>query len=428
MAVNISAIARTTTPSAAKQVETNKSEGDTPDEHGQSPITIAQGTQQVNAQTTVTTMVLASGHSSLPNLTLEDVLERSGVEQNSQIIIETTNTENPAASGTEVEAESYEAMRNAIESIENSEVVVVEVETTNNVQTVTVRAADIEAAYTHATAGTQASSNFLLLRNGWAYTALESSPLDLPIEPPNQEAGNGWAPWRALENGVHQILDIASGSWHQLVGQLVDTSPKPLSSLAGVFSNSSTEAQLLSTVTTSDTLQLSADGVFTSTRSVLGSGGLLSLETSFVSDTVHSAKGHSTQFSSTTPANDSTPTDGISDNTLLHEIAGDMFGAYRMLEDGMTLELNYADGTFERRLFLQTVSGSLSIGGANYDRSGDASENLLENLLALLTLDGTLDKRGEWLKAMANAIRKSDESDSTKPGNTGGVERTEQDK
>ncbi|MFK7994299.1 MAG: hypothetical protein AB8B87_09180 [Granulosicoccus sp.] len=419
MAVINSVPIRTTTLGAIKRAGSsgNSAEEDNNRDKSQSPTVISMGTQTVNTQTTVTTVVLTNGNSNLPNLSLEDVLERSGVEQSSQISIETIDVDTLSGmnySSAELIDNDANTLRTVVDSIETADAVVVEVETTNNVQTVKVRATDIEAAYTHASAqaaGTPINgfANFLLLRNGWAYTALESSPLDLPVEPPNQQAGDDWAPWRILEDGAHEIQDIASGAWNRLVGQLVDTSPKPLSELAGVFKHSSTDEHLLSTVTSSDTLELSSDGIFTSTRSILASNGLLSTEAGFVSHTVHSAKGSSTTVSNDqTISNASATTDEVRNS--LNDVADDMFGSYRLLEDGMTLELSYADGSSERRLFLNTVSGTITIDGKAYYRAADASPYLLDNLLALLMTDGETDKRGEWLKSLADAMRQSADS------------------
>ncbi len=395
----------------------NKNVGGNESDAEETSTMIVSGTRQVSADTTVTTLVMTSTDSRLPNLSLEDVLERSGVDDNAVVMLESEVDGEPQGHGSESMAQtvivesSDEQIQNAIDSLEGADAVVVEVETTNNVQTVTVRAADIDTVYTQATvqgAGNtnQRQSNYLLLRNGWAYTDLKASPLDLPVGPVEQAAGNGWAIWRSVEGGVHEIQDAVTGLWNRLAGLEVDISPKTPADVAGVLSFHTADAQIASTTTTTTTLQLSPEGVFTNTRSSLTTSGNLLPDVSFALHTISSATGKRSNFSGTSQLAGS-QTAAVSSQQQLADLAGDMLGAYRVLEDGMTLEMHFADGSVVRRLYLQAKENeeNLVVGGQRYFRQRAVDNDLLGNLMRMLTKSGLgADQRGQWLKGMADAM------------------------
>jgi len=347
------------------------------DESAESITVVAVSTEQVDANTTRDTLVLATTESRLPNLNLNDVLQNSTM--------------------------------------------VVEVDTTDTTQTVTVRAADIEAAFTDAHAltdeGVQSgTANFLLLKNGWAYTALQSSPLDLPIGPLNQQAGNGWTLWRELETGVYEVQNSASGEWNRLSGARVDTSPKSTAEVAGAYTHFSSESALLSTSSSTETLQLSSEGVFTSERTSLDSNGLtLQDGSSYITQTVYSPTGREISFSGVSQSDSGSTVGVISNEHLLAEIAGDMFGSFRILEDGMTLELQYADGTTKRQLYLkQLESGAVSIGGEPYVSSHPVQQDLLANLYELLSYSAGDNPKKSMVEAISKVLEQQNRENALK--------------
>lgn len=382
---------------------------------------IVANTQIVDADTTITTLVVTSADSRLPNLSLEDVLERSGVDDNAVVLLQTNGSNPHATSTSEAPAEqsgenasqieSEEQLQNAVESIEATGAVVVQVETTNDVQTVKVRAADIDTVYTQATVDTDTRtsanlSNYLLLKNGWAYTNLIESPLDLPLEPANAQPGDGWAAWRSLEDGVHEIQDATTGIWNRLTGKTVDISPKTPDQVAGSYNNVTNDVQILWTTTVTTNLQLSPEGVFTHTETSLITSSNVISDTSYVLHTVNSVSGQNTLFSGSSQIN-GTQTAALDSQRNLSEIAGDMFGSYKLLEDGITLELTFADGNVERSLFLRSNDGQLTIGGNGYSGNGAVAADLLENLLNLVMSSNNPDEREKWLKGLADAARKN---------------------
>ncbi len=379
---------------------------------------IVSGTRQVSADTMVTTLVMTSTDSRLPNLSLEDVLERSGVDDNAVVVLESEDEGEGQGSETMAQTgfieSSDEQIQSAIDSLEAADAVVVEVETTNNVQTVTVRATDIDTVYTGASVQesgntSHSQSNYLLLKNGWAYTDLQASPLDLPVGPVEQAAGDGWAIWRSVEGGVHEIQDAVTGLWNRLTGLQVDISPKTPADVAGVLSFRTADTQITSTTTTTTTLQLSPEGVFTNTRSSLTTSGNLLPDVSFALHTISSATGKLSNFSGTSQSAGS-QTAVVSSQQQLADIAEDMFGAYRILEDGMTLEMHYADGSVVRKLYLQAKDNreNLVVGGQQYFRQGAVTKDLLGDLMRMLTKsEHGEDQRGQWLKGMADAMRNS---------------------
>lgn len=400
-------------------LKTHKSYADDA-KHGESTLLIVSGVGQTNAGNTVTSVVISSQASTLPNLSLEDVLERNGVNDNAQVLLQAddsatlvkiqSNSSGPSNSVVISEGQNQDA-QDAIDSIESANAVVVQVETTNNIQTVTVHAADIDTLYTNATmelndAVNQASSNVLLLKNGWAYTNMESSPLDLPLGPPEQKAGDGWSVWRRAEGEVHEIRDTLTGLWNRLTGQVVDTSPKTPAEITGAFQTHTVDQQILWTSTSTTTLQLSPEGIFTHSRTSLTSSTNILPDVSYVLHSVSSPGRSNTSFSGTAQSN-GIQTAALGSQKQLSSIAGDMFGSYRILEDGVTLELQFADGAVEKRLFLKTSEQNLTIGGRRYIDTGDVSSSLLDDLMRMLAETGEGDQRGKWLKALADALRKS---------------------
>ncbi|MFK7856754.1 MAG: hypothetical protein AB8B79_21735 [Granulosicoccus sp.] len=400
----------------ASDADTNSDNSD-----AEATALVLANTQTVDADTTITTLVVTSSDSRLPNLSLEDVLERSGVDDNAVVLLQTDSAKLQTAgtiaatgeqpSGLSLPIESEEQLQDAVESIEATGTVVVQVETTNNVQTVKIRAADIDTVYTQATSGADSHlgsnlSNYLLLKNGWAYTNLIESPLDLPLEPANEQPGNGWAAWRSLEDGVHEIQDAITGVWSRLTGQIVDTSPKTPDQVAGAFSNVTNDVQILWTTTNTTTLQLSPEGVFTQTTTSLTTSSDVISDASYALHTVNSASGRKTLFSGSSKIN-GTLSSALHSPGNLSEIAGDMFGSYKLLEDGITLEMIFADGNVERSLFLRSADEQLTIGGQSYRGNGPVAPDLLENLLRLVMSSNNPDEREKWMKGLVDAARKN---------------------
>jgi len=271
----------------------------------------------------------------------------------------------------------------------------------------TVHAADIEAAYlsTGSAAFDSGSGNSLLLKNGWAYLGLKVSPLSLPAKPPQQQAGDGWARWRIAEQGWHEIQHVASGLWKRVVGAVVDISQKTPVQVTGDYQ--STWVSEDATITSWRGLQMSADGTFTKTRETLASSGMQVSDTSFILHSSNSVAGCLSSFSGLSRSQGGSSVSTASQRQILDEHAGDMFGTYRILEDGMTLELNYASGKVQQQLYMRTQAGDLSIGGQSYWREGDVAPDLMESLFLLLSEGGN---QKQWLELLTKALREANKS------------------
>ena len=380
-------------------------------------VLIVSSVTQVSKDSKVTTELLSSAGSRMSSLSLEDVLQRSGVQDGANVLLlsadeSTDDMTAPQQMETivavsDLSESSSEQIQDAIDAIQSSSTVVVEVETTNTEQIVTVRAVDIDTVYTQATVqvadqSNSGSSNFLLLKNGWAYANLQSSPLDLPVGPSEQLPGNGWTLWRSTEDGGHELQDALTGLWNRLIGQVVDTSPKSAQDVEGFYKSFSADEQLIYTSTSTTTLQLSADGVFSKTRSAVVTNDMGLFDVSYTINTFSSAEGHSSGFSG------GVQFDGVQMATVVDQqspasIAGDMFGGFRILEDGITLELQFADGSVEKQLFLEVAEGAVFVGKQDFRRYGAASENLLQELLDMLQNSDTDDVWAKALKALASS-------------------------
>ena len=187
--------------------------------------------------------------------------------------------------------------------------------------------------------------NTLLLENGWAFTGPSESPLSLTAGPASGAAGDGWASWRPGGDGARELLG-GDGVWRVLGGIDVDTTPRGVDELAGTYRRLDVAATGWSTITRRSSLVLAADGTFSRARSTTVMGGGIA--------TPHAPSTLST-WSLEAPelvALDGELGHGDSSGVALVDAArdGHLFGTYRSLEDGVTVELRYADGRVERRL------------------------------------------------------------------------------
>lgn len=395
---------------------------ETEHESDSTPVVIAASARRKDADTTVTTVVMTGSQGSqLPDMSLGDILEHTGVEQDATVLLQ---VESGATAGSNILGTSSttditgnsERLQNIVEEIENSDAVVIEVETSNDVQIVTVKATDIDSAYTNASASSPGSesadkSNMLLLKNGWAYTVLENSPLSLPLGPADEKPGEGWTLWRVIEGGGRELYDASMDTWNRISGQLVDMSPKDPADVSGIYQATEIINQTQSVQTVWDSLQLSSDGIFTSTRKTLATSLHPYADVSFISHSTQSARGRASSFSGHASSQGSSATVSYSGESL-EELAGDMFGGFRILEDGMTLQLEFADGTVEQRLFLKTKSGtSVNNDGSKFTRTSDVSGDLLSLLFDQLT-----GGRKDALAALSEIIEKQNRDLATRGG------------
>lgn len=361
----------------------------------------------------------ASSESSLPNLTLADVLEHQGV-----------------------------VLLTSDESTTEEATLIVAVDVTDSpegaVESTLVSSADIEALYTNAsldmpgshfqtsaqTSAQTPGSNILLLKSGWAYLALIRSPLELPTEPHPDAASENWSPWRKTEGGLHEIQDLASGLWSRLVGTLVDTSPKSPEEASGAYGSTQVSSSIGGASTTWHNLELSPEGLFSVSNSTLVSGGHLNPDNSYILQVTNSVAERSSTFSGTASSEGGSSASVGVQNEQLTEHVGDLFGSWEILEDGVTLEMRFADGRVERRLFLKAQeSGGLSIDGNTWWRNSDAAPDLLRRLFEILTDPENARGGASWASILAKvelqlnrnrATREADPTDAVTPGSVSG--------
>jgi len=349
-------------------------------------------------------------------LSLEDVLGRhtqdAGTDMTSVPEDETGVIETIVISGVDpanIETVEQFAEDFVLQAVDSS--MAAELELAASEMTVaTFKAGDIDTVYAQGftlTDGIQTSSpsNYLLLKNGWAFVDLKSSPLALTNGPLEQTTGDGWAPWRSQDDGVHEILDATTGMWKPLHGTKVDTSPKTPEDVAGAFVAHFTEKQFMWTRTGTTTLQLTNEGIFAKTTSSFTTSTTVLPDISYMLRSNRTAVAQNSLFSGVSVSDDIQSATLGSYKHLAH-LAGDMFGSFKMLDDGMTLELQFADGSIEQQLLLKTVDQRLNMDGRSHVSNGHDSVKLLNDLMKLLDNSGDSEHRSKWLKTIADVLRK----------------------
>jgi len=324
-----------------------------------------------------------TAESALPNLTLTEVIEQQGVVLVTSEDADTASTEVIVA----VDISDAPVAANA---------------------TTLVSGDDIEALYANATldqpgSGSQSNgSNILLLKSGWAFLGLSRSPLEFPAEPPANSPSQNWSPWRQTVEGLHEIQDVATGIWSALRGTLIDTSPKTTEQSSGAYQSTEVSSNINGASTTWRNLDLAPGGVFSVSNSTLVSGGHLNPDNSYILQVSNSVASRSRSFSGTASSAGGASASIGFQKEQLSQYAGDLFGTWEILEDGVTLELRYADGRVERQLFLQAQDGeSLSIDGSSWWRDSDVAPDLLQRRYSILTDPDNARPDESWASVLA---------------------------
>lgn len=249
-------------------------------------------------------------------------------------------------------------------------------------------------------------STVLLLKNGWAYKGLRSSPLDLQVPEPEAVAEGNWSLWRNVMDRGYELLDTVSQTWNPVPGFQVDTRPLEPADVAGQFTRARTQNWGGTIFTSEQTFTLTADGKFGTSRSnLVGGGGIGSLVPHTTATTYNSED--MTGSRSIVSAN-SNFSQGVSSTTLtetrLHEILGDRVGDYALLDDGLTIEFNYANGDVRRELFFHH-NDNVYIDDRSYTRQSISTDAFMLALHALL-MHQTESISKNWLAEIAKAREK----------------------
>ena len=242
--------------------------------------------------------------------------------------------------------------------------------------------------------------NVLLLQNGMAYINLNGPPGNLTVPGTIGTLENShWTTWSQGENGAFSVIDPTSLKEISLIGN--DLQPVNAQEILGGHSNIASETGSVTTTTTWSDLVFNADGSFQVYRSELTTiGGAETMFDSFNSTYKYtSAYGSSAGVSSKTDLSE--PFEVIATNAQEadQKIHTDMFGTYRLLDGGLSIEMSFADGTVRHEL-ISRGDAHIDIGSSIYlSREQDWSPE--DKLQALYGVDGA---RADWLAIVADSI------------------------
>jgi len=244
----------------------------------------------------------------------------------------------------------------------------------------------------------------MLLKNGLAYTNLTKPPgeLELPSELDNADAR--WTTWRQDDSGV--IYLASRGSEHEsiLAGEEIDLKLMSTEDIAGLHTKTTAETYGATMMTTWSDIKFNLDGTFEKTKSMLTTTGgvgtslLESFSSTFSQDSPHSS---SNTFSGNSELSE--PGDVISINTMseVEQPNTHLYGNFIVLGDGLSIEMQYANGTVSRELLYRSKN-YVHFGAASY-QTQTQPEHYLERMQSLLESRDE-DMRGLWLSLLADSV------------------------
>ena len=246
-----------------------------------------------------------------------------------------------------------------------------------------VGASDVVAAWRIASAaGTTPTETLLLLAGGLARRALADSPLSLVLpdaDPGTWPPDSPWTLWRTGEGGALELADAgAAGGWRAVHGHPIDASPSP-ASLHGVHERPSVRGRGPDAPVSTAVLVLDPAGRFARWTQTL----------STYASALSALPG--TRF-------------GAWERSAVET------GAYRLLEDGLTIELTGTGGAVHRELCF-VDGGAVHLGERGFRRRDGTAD-----VDALLARTGTERRlvhggRGDWLTVAARtAAEAADEA------------------
>jgi len=237
----------------------------------------------------------------------------------------------------------------------------------------------------------------MLLNNGMAYTDLTTPPGQLEM-PSSLEsvAGSAWTSWHQdEETGAIYLGSESTGGKERLVGAEIDTSPLSIEDIAGTH----TKVEARSWSSTQEThwsdIVFHEDGVFEyayTTVSTTGGYDTLWMESMSQSASYVSANRPVIHADGTVEESNGTP------NT-------NMFGSFKLAEDGLSIELTYADGTEESRLIYKN-DGYVHFGSSSFTTRHETKDQLarIHERRQALGGGGAYSGRAEWFAILADSM------------------------
>ena len=245
-----------------------------------------------------------------------------------------------------------------------------------------------------------------LLRNGLAYTGLSKPPneLELPASFEMADAENGWTTWHQGDSGEIYLQQPGDENRTLLSGEEINFSVLSNEDIAGLHTRVSAQTYGASQTTTWSHMVFNEDGSFELAESVLtttGGADTLLNDTFTSSFQQHSASGSRVAVTNTAESIGSSDIVALANHSESEKPNEHLFGTYKLLQDGLSIELLFANGTVKRELFYR-AENRVHFGSSSY-RTQTAEQGGLDNFRMLVT-DSAAYKRHNWLALMAESF------------------------
>jgi len=210
-------------------------------------------------------------------------------------------------------------------------------------------------------------TTIILLNNGMAYTGLSKPPgeIELPVSLDFIADSDEWTTWRQNVSGEIYLQHPAGEKL--LVGEEITIGGVSSNDIAGSHTKITAETYGASQITTWSDLIFNEDGSFELNKAVLtttGGADTLLVDTFTSSIEYHSANGSRAAVTGKTELSGTDDFTAITNRLETQKPNEHLFGTYSLLEDGLTIELSFANGVVQRELFYR---------GENYVHFGDSS-------------------------------------------------------
>ena len=234
----------------------------------------------------------------------------------------------------------------------------------------------------------------MLLKNGMAYTDLTTPPGQLEIPSSIESAvGSAWTTWRQdEETGAIYLGSEDTGGETRLTGVEIDLEPLSIEDIAGTHTKVEAKAWSATQQTSWSDVIFHDDGTFEyAVTKVRTTGG-------YDTHWVDSFSQSTNYLSANRPVVNA---DGTTEY-LNGPPRTNMFGAFKLAEDGLSIELTYANGSVESRLIYKK-DGYVHFGEKSYKTSQATQQELMQRRERLLSLGDENILGADWLSVIADS-------------------------
>jgi len=234
----------------------------------------------------------------------------------------------------------------------------------------------------------------MLLKNGMAYTNLTTPPGQLEIPSSIESAvGSAWTTWRQdEETGAIYLGSESAGGETRLTGVEIDLEPLSIADIAGTHTKVEAKAWSATQQTQWSDVIFHEDGTFEYAVTTLRTTG--GYDTHWLESFSQSASYSSANRPVVNADGTIEPSDGPPRTN--------MFGSFKLAEDGLSIELTYADGSVESRLIYKN-DGQVHFGGKSFTTRQATKEELAQWRERLLALDDDNFLGADWLSIIADS-------------------------